>query len=180
MGIEGTRALSIPDFCKIMDGHVPDGQELGYTKNLVPGGRGYIENPTDGDKIHCVVFVINAESFKVMDDNVERKLKELKGEADKRGLFPIVVLTKIDKIVKELKDNPSKTFYSTAIKEMVDDISATFGIVENRIMPVKNYEHELEAVTDVNILTMRACLTIHRSCQDYLNDKMAKDTRLVR
>ena len=54
--------------------------------NLVPGKPGYETDPTDNDRIHSVVLVINAETVTNMEEGLERKIKAIVKEADARGL----------------------------------------------------------------------------------------------
>jgi len=172
MGIEGEGGMKPADFAKIMDGHVKDGAEL--AGKLVPGHHSYIEHPTEKERIHCVVFVISAKTFSIMDEDVKKKLKDIREEADARSLFPLVVLTKIDEIV-EL--DVSDVYRSIKISAKVDEIAAEFGVKKNRIMPVKNYEAEVECDTNVDILTFRALRQILRNSKDFLKDKVQKASR---
>ena len=57
--------------------------------------------------------------FGVMDDGLKAKIMEVRKEADARGLYPLVLLTKIDLLCEELKEDVSKTFYSAKLKNMV-------------------------------------------------------------
>ena len=57
--------------------------------------------------------------FDVMDDGLKAKIKEIRKEADERGLYPLVLLTKIDLLCEELKEDVSKTFYSAELRNMV-------------------------------------------------------------
>ena len=52
---------------------------------LVPGHHSYIEHPTEKERIHCVVFVISAKTFSIMDEDVKKKLKDIREEADARS-----------------------------------------------------------------------------------------------
>ena len=58
--------------------------------------------------------------FDVMDDGLKAKIKEVRKEADVRGLYPLVLLTKIDLFCEELKEDVSKTFYSAELRNMVN------------------------------------------------------------
>ena len=68
--------MNASDFANIMDGHVMDKAPVRFQKfnkfilqtyiyqlndKLVRGSLGYIDNPTESDRIHCVVFVISCE-----------------------------------------------------------------------------------------------------------------------
>ena len=54
------------------------------TQKFYPGCPGYKDQPTENDRIHCVVFVISATTLGVMDEKVKGKLREIRAEADGR------------------------------------------------------------------------------------------------
>ena len=101
MGLEGgDDGIKATDIAKIMDGHVMNGSEVSWNNfsnhlflflfqlskgGLVPGSEGYNTNPTDNDRMHCVVLVINAMTVSTMDESVEKKIKDIREEADQRS-----------------------------------------------------------------------------------------------
>ena len=50
----------------------------------MPGSPGYNENPTESDKIHCLIILMNAFKFAAMDPDVEKKIQDIRAEADAR------------------------------------------------------------------------------------------------
>ena len=52
----------------------------------MPGKPGYIERPTDGDRIHCLAFVLNASSVSLMDEDLIQKMKAIRAEAKGRSM----------------------------------------------------------------------------------------------
>merc|ERR1712004_148886 len=166
MGLEGGDAgLSAKDFGKIMDGHVEELAEL-TGRGLKPGDLGYNESPTDNDRIHCVCFVISASAVSVMDDAVLDKFTAIREEANRRNLYPIVILTKVDQIC----DATQEVFHSSEVFEKVKEVSKKFGINLNQIFPVRNYIDEFECVLETDILTLQALRQILRNSEDSLKD----------
>ena len=51
----------------------------------VPGSEGYNNNPTDNDRMHCVVLVMSTMTVSTMDESVEKKIKDIREEADQRS-----------------------------------------------------------------------------------------------
>ena len=47
--------------------------------------KGYIETPKLSDKMHCVVFVLDAETVALMDADLIKKMKRIRKEANDRG-----------------------------------------------------------------------------------------------
>merc|ERR1719391_906049 len=81
MGVESTSGLSPSDFGKIMDGHITDLAELSQSDKMVPGSPGYNPTPTEADRMHCVAFVISAETLSTMDPTVEENFLAVLKEA---------------------------------------------------------------------------------------------------
>jgi hypothetical protein len=48
----------------------------------------------------------------------------------------------------------SQVFYSPIIKEAVDSVSQIMGLPRSHILPMKNYESEMELDDGVNILAL--------------------------
>jgi hypothetical protein len=52
----------------------------------VPGKPGYIEHPTEEDRIHCLAFVLNASKLSYMDEDLIKKMRAIKAEAKGRSM----------------------------------------------------------------------------------------------
>jgi len=166
MGLEGANSgLSVTDVAFIMQGHVKDKAELvgGVTEKMA----GYNPNPELKDKIHCVAFVIDAGSVSMLDDKVVEKIKQIRLEAIKRGMNPLIMLTQVDKICEESKKDIKNVFHSQAVHKKVQEVSQKFGINENMVFPVKNYNTESMNVLEIDILMLLTVRQILRNSEDY-------------
>ena len=56
----------------------------------------------------------------------------------------------------------------------VKDVSAMFGIKENQIHPVRNYNSEVECVLEMGILSLRGLRQIVRYAGSFLNDMVER------
>jgi len=174
MGLEGgTSGLKSTDMGKIMDGHVENLAELSGG-SFLPGSPGYNSYPTDNDRVHCVVTVMNSETATSMDDEVVQKLKDIRKEADGRHLFPLIILTNIDKLCPDCEKNASNVFNSEIIRDKVNEVSDLFGIKANQIHPVRNYNSQTECLLEMDILTLRALRQILRYSKTYLKDLLER------
>ena len=77
-------------------------------------------------------------------------------------------MTKVDKICPEVEEDTSKVFKSEAVIEQVNKVSQLLGIPRNRVLPVKNYETEIEVNDSVNILALITLRQILRASEDYM------------
>lgn len=84
------------------------------------------------------------------------------------GIPQVVLLTQIDKICEDLHWDVSKTFSIPAIGDLVDKAADLTGLPRAHILPVKNYEREMELRQDINILALLALRQILNFADDYL------------
>jgi len=173
MGLEGGEyGLSAADVGKIMDGHV---NELAELKNGVqPNMEGYNPHPEDDDRIHCVAFVVNAVTVSLMDDDIIKKIKDIRKEANGRNMVPIVIMTRIDEICDITEKDTAQVFHSRKVKEKVEDVSKIFGINQTQIYPVRNYSNQTDVETEIDILILTVARQIVRNSKDFLLDKLER------
>lgn len=94
----------------------------------------------------------------------------------------VILLTKVDKVCQYVEEDVTLTFCSEAIRNLVDKFSDMFGVPRSHVLPVKNFEKEIDVRTDVSILALIALRQILRSSEDFLfnfiNDKKKDLERL--
>nr|XP_022296667.1 interferon-induced protein 44-like [Crassostrea virginica] len=122
---------------------------------------GYIKNQDLGNKIHCVAFVIDGSTVDEMSDKILKQVT-----VNQRGLPQIVLLTKVDKICRDVNADVTKTFTSSAVCSAVEKVANIMGLPRARVFPVKNYENETELVVGINILVLEAL----KRCLDLADD----------
>ena len=84
------------------------------------------------------------------------------------GVPQVVLLTKIDKICEPLTSDVSNVFYMPVIQEYVDKVSTIMGLPRAHVLPVKNYESEMELDEGVNILALLTMQQILHFADDFL------------
>lgn len=84
------------------------------------------------------------------------------------GVPQVVLLTKIDKVCEHTGEDLSKIFYSQVIQETVDRVAQIIGLPRSHILPIKNYESEMELNDNVNILTLLTLQHMLHFCDDYM------------
>jgi len=85
MGLSATSGLTPEDLGIIMDGHVASGTYLGGKEGLVPGIKGYNEEPETEDKMHCVVLIVEATRVNFMDDKIIKMFNNIREQASRRS-----------------------------------------------------------------------------------------------
>jgi len=166
MGLSTESGLSPEDCGKIMDGHVRDGDDL--REKLDSTSRAYKD-----DKMHCVVFLVDASRVSFMDDGMIEKFANIREQATNKFLNPVVILTKIDECCPELERDEgdiTKVFHSRKMKELVVEVSQKFGVAQNMVFPVQNYSSETDKDQGIDILLLRALRQILRFSKTAIDD----------
>ncbi|WAQ94444.1 IFI44-like protein [Mya arenaria] len=93
------------------------------------------------------------------------------------GIPQAALITKIDKLCEQSAENTSNTFLSPAVKELVCHVADLLNLPRNSILPVKNYEEEMESDENINILALLAVRQILFFAEDYLENMKDKQSR---
>ncbi|XP_041353070.1 interferon-induced protein 44-like [Gigantopelta aegis] len=133
-----------------------------------PEVTGYKKNPTLQDKIHVIAFVMDGCSVDVFPEKILTNIKATQQKANQRGIPQVVLLTKVDRVCQEVEQDLSQVFYSQAVQDLVDEVSQLVGLPRAHILPVKNYEREMELDQGVNIPALLSVRQMLRFADDYL------------
>ena len=104
----------------------------------MPGSSGYNEHPTENEKIHCLIILMDALTVTGMDKEVEKKIKAIREEANTRrkgvkgfysslqncivDLNPLFILTKIDSLCEDTEAKTSNVYRSKLIRDNVKNV----------------------------------------------------------
>ncbi|XP_021375421.1 interferon-induced protein 44-like isoform X2 [Mizuhopecten yessoensis] len=99
------------------------------------------------------------------------RLCDTRGLEENQGIPQVVLLTKIDEICEETSEDLSNVFFSTVVKECVDKVASLMGLPRSHILPVKNYECEVELDQNINILALLSLRRILNFVDDFLFNK---------
>ncbi len=88
------------------------------------------------------------------------------------GIPVVVLLTKPDKACSTTAADLSKVYTSEDIWTILSETSQKLGVSMSAILPVKNYHHELELNSRVDILALYALRQIMRYMDSLFDDYM--------
>jgi hypothetical protein len=86
----------------------------------------------------------------------------------------VILLTKVDKLCKEVAGNTSNVYKSTAVEQNVDKAAQLLGLPRANVLPVKNYENELEMDENINILALLSLRQILHHAEDCMENELDK------
>ncbi|XP_046567350.1 interferon-induced protein 44-like [Haliotis rubra] len=167
-GLEEAQGMDATDVVAILDGHLPDKYMFNPAVSISPDTPGYNKSPVTQDKIHCVAFVMDGCSVDVFPDKILQNMKAIQQKANQRGIPQVVILTKVDKACPYVEEDPGTLFYSSAVSELVEQVSQLIGLPRAHVLPVKNYEKEMELVDNVDVPALISLRQMLRFADDYL------------
>ncbi|XP_073677122.1 interferon-induced protein 44-like isoform X1 [Garra rufa] len=171
MGLEeqSGAGLDIEDISSILQGHVPDRYKFNPTAPFQPDEQ-KTRSASLQEKIHCVVYVIDATKISLMSDKLEEKLASIRRKVNTLGIAQIVLMTKVDEACPLVEKDLQNLYVSSYIKSKVQEVSSWLGVPVSCVLPVKNYSQELELELNCDILLLTALQQMLNFADDYLDD----------
>ncbi|XP_056303994.1 interferon-induced protein 44-like [Danio aesculapii] len=172
MGLEeqSGAGLDIEDISSILQGHIPDRYKFNPGAPYEPDEQKSSRPASLQEKIHCVVYVIDASKISLMSDKLEEKLAVIRREINSLGIPQMVVMTKVDEACPHVEKDLYKIYLSSYIKSKVQEVSSRLGVPVSCVLPVKNYSQELELELNCDVLLLTALQQMLRLVDDYLDD----------
>ncbi|XP_058616884.1 interferon-induced protein 44-like [Onychostoma macrolepis] len=172
MGLEeqSGAGLDIEDISSILQGHVPDRYKFNSTAPFRPDDQKASRPASLQEKIHCVVYVIDASKISLMSDKLEEKLAVIRREINSLDIPQMVLMTKVDEACPHVEKDLYKIYASSYIKSKIQEVSSRLGVPVSCVLPVKNYSQELELELNCDVLLLSALQQMFRLADDYLDD----------
>ncbi|XP_052788182.1 interferon-induced protein 44-like [Mya arenaria] len=167
-GMEESQGLEAVETNFLLDGHVPEMYEFNPATPISMSDPGFIVKPGLSQRVHCVVYVLDATTVEDISANMKDKLSRLRKLGNQKEIPQAVLLTKIDLVDTEVAGKPSSVFTSGNVENKVRAASELFGLPRNHVLPVKNYEDEMLLEDGVNILALLALRQVLYFAEDFL------------
>ncbi|XP_048851301.1 interferon-induced protein 44-like [Brienomyrus brachyistius] len=158
MGLEQTTngGVNTDDIESILKGYIPDGYQfdpkIPWSQN---GDQTHV--PPLKERIHCVVFVVDASTLPLKNskDEKPKKFTKIKDKANLLDVPLMVLLTKVDKVCPHTGKDLKNVYWSDYLKVQIEKASRILGIQTSNVFPVRNYfrETELDMPRDILLLT---------------------------
>ncbi|XP_021166141.2 interferon-induced protein 44 [Fundulus heteroclitus] len=155
MGLGDGGGVLEEDVKMVLRGHVKEGYKFDPAAPLDEDNEFYKRNPNPSDKVHVVVYVFAADKLNISEEVVQ-KIRSIRMDASSLNIAQIAVLTKIDQLCPEMKEDLRNVYVLQQLKEKMEKFSAAVGIPMNCIFPVKNYHEEIDMKKDMNTLIFSA------------------------
>ncbi|CAL8255062.1 unnamed protein product [Merluccius merluccius] len=170
---EGT-GISFHDILAVIKGHAPEGHKFCPSRPLHPGTAGYREDPGVNDRVHCVVFVLDATRLASYCRGLRGTFQQLREHISDLGVHQVAVLTHIDKACAVTASDVKDVYKSVTIQQMMSKAGEMLGMSTSSIMPVKNYSSELDLDSHKDVLLLSAIDNIQEYADLYFQDQASK------
>ncbi|XP_035851632.1 interferon-induced protein 44-like [Sander lucioperca] len=169
MGLDPIKGVPVNDVKLALMGHVKEDYRFNPDSTLSDDDQFYNEQPTNNDKVHVLVCVIDANTVPQMSEKTVEKIRDIRIEARKLRIPQVAILTKIDMVCPEIKEDLQNVYKMKYVKEKMEEFSAKVGIPMNCIFPVKNYDEEIDLNSDVDSLILSSMNHIINFGDDCIN-----------
>lgn len=172
MGVgEGeTTGLTLHDALSVIKGHAPEGHQFSPDQPVGVETVGYVRKPSATDKVHCVVFVVDASKVASYSKSFGTTFQQLREHISNLGVHQVAVLTHVDQVCKATGSDISNVYRSQSVQQAVVKAGALLGMATSYIVPVKNYCSELDLDTNTDILLLKAVDHILQYVNLYFQD----------
>ncbi|XP_057604753.1 interferon-induced protein 44 [Hippopotamus amphibius kiboko] len=173
---EEEEGLCMDDIPYILKGHIPDRYQFNSMEPFIPGLDNCIDSPLLEHRIHCVAFVLDANSVEHLSHEMVEKIRKIRRELIKCGVVHVVLLTHVDTLDLITKGDLIDIYRCVPVKLKLEAVHRELGFALSDIFVVSNYtsEWELEPIMDVLILS--ALRQMLWAADDFLEDLPLKET----
>ncbi|KAM9243306.1 LOW QUALITY PROTEIN: interferon-induced protein 44-like [Dugong dugon] len=176
MGLgEKEEGLCIDDIFYILKGHIPDRYQFNSIKPVTPSHVNYIDSPWLKDRIHCVAFVLDANTVENLSHEMVAKIKRTRREVIKCGVVHVVLLTHVEDLHLITKADLVDPYRCMPVKFKIEAVHKELGFPSD-ILVVSNYTLEWELSLSKNFLILSSLKQMLPAADDFLEDLPLEET----
>ncbi|KAK7127199.1 hypothetical protein R3I94_018398 [Phoxinus phoxinus] len=172
MGVgEGeTTGLTLHDALSVIKGHAPEGHQFSPEQPVGAETVGYVRKPSATDKVHCVVFVVDASKVSSYAKSFGTTFQQLREHISNLGVHQVALLTHVDQVCKTTGSDITQVYRSQSVQQAMVKAGALLGMATSYIVPVKNYCSELDLDESTDVLLLKAVDHILQYANLYFQD----------
>ncbi|XP_071019392.1 interferon-induced protein 44-like [Oncorhynchus clarkii lewisi] len=156
LGDGETTGLTLHDTLAIIKGHAPEGHKFSPEQPVRSETVGYVKKPSLKDKVHCVVFVVDASKVSSYTKGLGTTFQQLREHISDLGVHQVALLTHVDQVCQETARDITQVYNSRIVQQTMTNAGALLGMSTSYIVPVKNYSSELDVDENTDILLLSA------------------------
>uniref|UniRef100_A0A8C7YJC1 Interferon-induced protein 44-like protein n=1 Tax=Oryzias sinensis TaxID=183150 RepID=A0A8C7YJC1_9TELE len=161
--------LTLHDIVSVIKGHIPNGHKFSLEQPVTSETVGYVKTPSLAEKIHCVVFVVDASKIATYPKSLSATFRMLREQISNLGKQKCVS----EKLT--LVKNPIQNVICVCMNKA----GVLLGMSTSYIVPVKNYSSELDLDLKKDILLLSAVDHILQYAELFFQDNKPKKKQMI-
>ncbi|XP_053391361.1 interferon-induced protein 44-like [Mercenaria mercenaria] len=163
--------FNVKDLLYVINGNVPPDYKFNPASPIADTDPSFNKTPSETDKTHCVVFVLDASVAGEGNISAATKAKvaSLQDELKSLDIPRIVLLTKVDVLCEKVADDIQNVYRSSKVQKAVTVAENLFHVPKMNIFPVQNYNEETDLDTSKNILLLLALRQMVNFATNFIN-----------
>ncbi|XP_041858781.1 interferon-induced protein 44-like, partial [Melanotaenia boesemani] len=175
MGLESHKSgITVEDLKLALRGHIAEGYEFIPNRPLMEKDPFYNKHPSLDNKIHVLVSVVSATTLNIINDEVVKKMREVRLEASRLEIPQLAIITRVDEACPEVKKDIKNIYKSKKLKDLAEKFHQLLGIPLNCIFLVKNYSSEVETSSEIDVQILQPLKQMVVFGEDFLKDQEDK------
>ncbi|XP_069116497.1 interferon-induced protein 44-like [Argopecten irradians] len=150
------------DIESILEGHIHNNYVINPASPLKENMHGYNQHPGLEDKIHCVVYILEAEKHSDHADihtpftteDVRNQIENIQTRVEQKGIPQLILLNKVDIVCESTMLTTSDVYRSSLIRQRCIDAAEFLGLSPMTVLPMRNYYMETSTTDDIGILAL--------------------------
>lgn len=167
--------MDIEDLVNIYKGHIKDRYQFSPSNPLLADAPGYKQKVTLNDRIHCVVYVVDTCKVSLLSQKMLDKFAAIRKKTNQLGIPQILLMTKVDEACPLVAEDLKNVYRSVYIQKKARELSESLGIPLSFVLPLKNYNEELELNQDTDILLLTAVEQMLNYADSFFEDQEPSD-----
>lgn len=174
------------DIDVILDGHMPNDYIFSSFSSLTTKMHGYNGDPDLRDKIHCVVYVLDAAKYSpnlgmsFVTTGVKEQITHIQENASQRGIPQLILLNKVDTVCASTRADTSAMYSSALIRDRCVHAANCLGLPPMTVLPMRNHDMDLSLDDDVSILALYNLRQMLKTADSYLRTNFMEELRADR
>ncbi|KPP75461.1 hypothetical protein Z043_105291, partial [Scleropages formosus] len=129
-------------------------------------GNRYRLDPSLKDKIHCVVFTLDACELTFYSNGLKETVRKLRSEISDLEIPQLVFLTHVDEVCHGVHKDIRYVYSSRIVQEKIKKAAELAEMPVSSVLPVKNYCSEVAVDRDIDILLLSAIGQVLNAVED--------------
>ncbi|XP_062613260.1 interferon-induced protein 44-like [Saccostrea cucullata] len=176
-GLNVEYGVPTEDIRAIVEGRVKSGYKINPVAAIDENDAYYRKNPETKDRMHCIVYVANAEnpSEHLTDHKTEEQLRFVRENLASQHLPQTVLFNKVDKLRISNSNSLRDIFRSQNVRDTCTKAAEYMQIPLTNVFPMANYHEENLPTLEKDILALFYLLTMMQKANDFIKRLTKKD-----